>query len=130
MGQLRKDLEETKSHDMISKIRDLIAENPVGDEKAKDDEKTKKDSTENDQAKSKKQDKSLKPKDDIPAGHSADEDAVARSLVKQEKYENDQVKFAKDAIDEKSQENKRAFEKTKNFLHLVENGLLEFQKGY
>jgi len=115
---------------MISKIRDLIAENPVGDEKAKDDEKTKKDSTENDQAKSKKQEKSLKPKDDIPAGHSADEDAVARSLVKQEKYENDQVKFAKDAIDEKSQENKRAFEKTKNFLHLVENGLLEFQNGY
>jgi len=115
---------------MMSKIRDLIAENPVGDKKAKDDEKTKKDSTKNDQAKSKKQNKSLKPKDDIPAGHSASEDAVARSLVKQVKFENDQVNFAKDAIDEKSRENKRAFEKTKNFLHLIENGLLEFQNGY
>jgi len=111
---------------MISKIRDLIAENPEGDGKAKDHEKTK----EKDQAKNKKQDKSLKPKDNIPAAHSADEDAVARSLVKQEKYENDQVKFAKDAIDEKSEENKRAFEKTKNFLYLIENGLLEFQNGY
>ena len=115
---------------MISKIRDLIAENPVGDAKAKDDETTKKGSKKNDHGKSEKQDKSLKPKDDIPAGHSADEDAVARSLVKQEKYEKDQVKFAKDAIDEKSQENKRAFEKTKNFLNLIENGLLEFQNGY
>ena len=116
---------------MISKIRDLIAENPrLGDEKAKDNEKTKKNTTEHDQAKSKKQDKSLKPKDEIPAGHSAEEDAVARSLVKQEKYENEQVKFARDAIDEKSQENKRAFEKTKNFLYLIENGLLEFQNGY
>ena len=130
LGQLKHDLEETKSHDMISKIRDLIAENPLGDEKAKDKEKTKNDSKKNDQAKYKKQGKSLKPKDDIPAGHSADEDAVARSLVKQAKYQNDQVKFAKDAIDEKSQENKRAFEKTKNFLHLIENGLLEFQNGY
>ena len=130
LGQLKHDLEETKSHDMISKIRDLIAENPLGDEKAKDKEKTNNDSKENDQAKNKKQSKSLKPKDDIPAGHSADEDAVARSLVKQEKYQNDQVKFAKDAIDEKSQENKRAFEKTKNFLQLIENGLLEFQNGY
>ena len=114
----------------MSKIRDLIAENPVGDKKAKDDEKTKKESAANDQKKSKKQNKSLKPKDEIPAGHRADEDAVARSLVKQEKFENDQVKFAKDAIDEKSRENKRAFEKTKNFLHLIENGLLEFQNGY
>ena len=133
LGQLRKDLDETKSHDMISKIRDLIAENPEGDEKAKDHEKAKKDTKvtkEKDQAKSEKQDKSLKPKDNIPAAHSADEDAVARNLVKQEKYENDQVKFAKDAIDEKSQENKRAFEKTKNFLYLIENGLLEFQNGY
>ena len=115
---------------MISKIRDLIAENPLGDEKAKDKEKNKNDSKKNDQAKNEKQGESLKPKDDIPAGHSADEDAVARSLVKQEKYQNDQVKFAKDAIDEKSQENKRAFEKTKNFLQLIENGLLEFQNGY
>ena len=130
LGQLKHDLEETKSHDMISKIRDLIAENSLGDENAKDKEKTKNDSKKNDQAKNKKQGKSLKPKDDIPAGHSADEDAVARSLVKQERYQNDQVKFAKDAIDEKSQENKRAFEKTKNFLHLIENGLLEFQNGY
>ena len=130
LGQLKHDLEETKSHDMISKIRDLIAENSLGDENAKDKEKTKNDSKKNDQAKNKKQGKSLKPKDDIPAGHSADEDAVARSLVKQEKYQNDQVKFAKDAIDEKSQENKRAFEKTKNFLQLIENGLLEFQNGY
>lgn len=129
LGQLKKDLEETKSRDMISKIRDLIAENLMSDEKAKDKEKNKNDSKENDRAKNKKHDKSLKPKDDIPAGHSADEDAVARSLVKQEKYQNDQVRFAKDAIDEKSQENKRTIEKTKNFLQLIENGLLEFQNG-
>lgn len=130
MGQLKKDLEETKSRDLISKIRDLIAENPAGDKKAKDNEKTKKDSTKHDETKSKKQDKSLKPKDKIPAGYNTDEDAIARSLVKQEQYENDQVKFAKDAIDEKSQENKRAFEKTKHFLYLIENGLFEFQNGY
>lgn len=130
MGQLKKDLEETKSRDLISKIRDLIAENPEGDKKAKDNEKTKKDSTKHDEAKSKKHDKSLKPKDKIPAGYNTDEDAIARSLVKQEQYENDQVKFAKDAIDEKSQENKRAFEKTKHFLYLIENGLFEFQNGY
>ena len=130
MGQLKKDLEETKSHDLISKIRDLISENPAGDEKAKDNEKTKKDSTKHDEANSKKHDKSRKPKDKIPAGDGTDEDAVARSLVKQEQYENNQVKFAKDAIDEKSQENKRAFEKTKHFLYLIENGLLEFQNGY
>ena len=132
LGQLGKDLEETKSHDMISKIRELIAENPAVKGKQDDHEKAKKETKatkEKDQVESKKQDKRLKPKDSIPTARSEDEDAVARSLLNQEKHDKEQLKWAKDAINERSQENKRAFEKTKHFLKQIEEGLMQFQNG-
>ncbi|KAL9988902.1 hypothetical protein ACROYT_G003394 [Oculina patagonica] len=133
LGQLGKDLEETKSHDMISKIRELIADVPAVNGKSNDHKKAKKETKtatkEKDQAKSKKHDKQLKPKDSIPTAHN-EEDAVARSLLNQEKHEKKQLKWAQDVINEKSQENKRAFEKTKNFLAQIEEGLMQFENGF
>ncbi|XP_078355214.1 uncharacterized protein LOC144639799 [Oculina patagonica] len=117
---------------MISKIRELIADVPAVKGKIDDHEKAKKETKaikEKDQANSKKHDKHLKPKDSIPTAQN-EEDAVARSLMTQEKHEKKQLKWAQDVINEKSQENKRAFEKTKNFLMQIEEGLMQFQNGF
>ena len=132
MGQLSKDIEETKSHDMISKIREMIAEKPEKEEH--DDEKDSKKSigTEDskDQSKGDKQHKKLKPKDNIPSALEADETAVARSLLDLQKHEVEEVEKAKGAIHEKAQANKRAFEKTKDLLKEMEDGLLKFGNVY
>ena len=126
MGQLGKDIEDTKSNDMISKIRELIAEKPDDDDDEK--EKQKIESTkEKDETKSKKEHKLLKPKDSIP---STDENAVVRSLLNQEDSQNEAVDKVKGVINEKTQENKRAFEKTKEFLERIEDGLLQFEKRF
>lgn len=134
LGQLEKDLEETKSHDVISQIRELINDNPILDVKPDEHEKAKKETKaikEKDEGKSKKQDKLRKPKDSIPTTHNEDEEnAVARSLVNQEQKQKQQLKWAKDVVNERSQENKRAFEKTKNFLTQIEEGLMQFQNGF
>lgn len=132
LGQLSKDIEETKSHDMINKIRELIAEKP--DEEEHDDHekdaKETKATKDKEQKKSDKQHKQLKPKDSIPSAHDADENAVARSIVNVQKHETTEVKKAKNAIDESAQANKRAFEKTKDFLRQIEDGILQFQNDF
>ena len=117
---------------MISKIRELIDDNPVvGKKHDDDDEKARKETkATTDQTKSKEHDKLLKPKDNIPTAQSADEDTVVRSLLNQEKHESKQLNWAKDVINERSQENKRAFEKTKNFLMRIEKGLMQFQNDF
>ena len=153
LGQLGKDIQGTQTHDMITKIRELIAENPdagkKGRESKPDDTKphnTKSDGknlkdkkvdhiaktvnikkkTKKDQAKR----KALNPKDRIPWAHKVDENEVAqRLLANAELYENEQVKRAKDVIEKKTRENKRAIKKTKDFLREVMAGLLHVQNG-
>lgn len=83
-----------------------------------------------DQSKSGKQHNKLKPKDNIPSGLNEDETAVARSLLNLQKHEVEEVEKAKDAIHEKAQANKRAFEKTKDLLKEMEDGLLKFENVY
>lgn len=106
----------------------MIAEKPEKEEH--DDEKDSKKSigTEDskDQSKGDKQHKKLKPKDNIPSALEADETAVARSLLDLQKHEVEEVEKAEDAIHEKAQANKRAFEKTKDLLKEMEDGLLKF----
>ena len=140
---------------MITKIRELIAEKPDAgkrtndskhedskprdtksngknfkDKKADHNKKAKtvksKEKTKKDQAKK----KILNPKDRIPWAHKAEENEVAqRLLANAELYENEQVKMARDVIEKKTRENKRAIEKTKDFLREVEAGLLQVQNG-
>lgn len=178
LGKLGKDIQGTKTFDMITKIRALIAEKPADkksnetkdndkkpgdkntdDKKPKDaksddrkkedtksDEKKSKDmkadsdktakatkpkeTKKEDQEKSKKKHKALRPKDRIPGTNRTDKSVEAqRLLVNAEMYENEQVKRARNVIEKKKEENKRAFEKAKDFLRQIQDGLLQFQHG-
>jgi len=158
LGRLGKDIQGTKTHDMITKIREMIAEKPAdkktknkkaddkkhdnkkSDDKKLDDAKSGNNKTakapkptetkEQDQVKSKKHGKSLRPKDTIPGANNANESLEAqRLLADAEMYEYEETKRARDAIEKKIEDNKRAVEKTKDFLTQVENGLLQVYHG-
>ena len=173
LGKLGKDIQGTKTFDMITKIRAMIAEKPADkksnetkdNDKKPDDKKPKdaksdemkkedtksgnksedmkpdsdktakaatkpKETKKKDQAKSKKNHKALRPKDRIPGTNRTDKSVEAqRLLVNAEMYENEQVKQARNAIEKKKEENKRAFEKAKDFLRQIQDGLLQFQYG-
>jgi len=153
LGRLGKDIQGTKTHDMITKIREMIAEKPAdkktknkkaddkkhdnkkpGDAKSGDNKTAKAtkptETKKEDHAKSKKRGKFLRPKDTIPGANNANESLEAqRLLADAEMYEYEETKRARDAIEKKIEDNKRAVEKTKDFLTQVENGLLQVYHG-
>lgn len=60
-----------------------------------------------------------------------DEKAIAQNLLTEaEKREIEQVKKARDAIEMKVENNKRAFDRAKQFLRQIQDGLLQIQNGF
>lgn len=88
-------------------------------------------SEEKDQVKSKNNTKSRHPKNIIPGMGETDEKAIAQNLLTEaEKRESEQVKKAGDAIEMKVENNKRAFDRAKQFLRQIQDGLLQIQNGF
>jgi len=88
-------------------------------------------SKEKDQVKSKNNTKSRHPKNIIPGMGETDERAIAQNLLTEaEKRESEQVKKTRDAIEMKVENNKRAFDRAKQFLRQIQDGLLQIQNGF
>lgn len=123
-----KKLKESDARPKDSKSIDKKADNHHKTSKIK---KLSTEKTEKDYAnRSKTGHKSLSAKDRIPlAPFVGEKKAAERLLANAEKFENEQVKRARDAIEEKTQENEQAVKKAREFLHRIETGLLQIQNG-
>lgn len=209
LGKLGKDIQDTKTHDMITKIRHLIENKPIKkktdekkhetkandriaesehrkpEDKTNNSQKFNKDKTadhrksnvnvskagnkttenhksmkdktsqlkkhedkkldndkraksnkskmtkEKDRTESKKNKKSRHPKDIIPRIGKTDDGLEAQRLLENaEMHEIAQVKMARDAIEKRAEDNKRAFDRAKIFLRQIQDGLLQIKNGF
>ena len=84
-----------------------------------------------DQVKSKKNTKSRHPKNIIPGMGKTDEKTIAQNLLTEaEKRESERVKKTRDAIEKRTKDNKRAFDRAKQFLRQIQDGLVQIQNGF
>ena len=125
-----KKAEDAKHADKIARPNNKKSNN-----KTSDDDKTAKpvkpkETKKDDHAKSRKKHNALHPKDRIPGRNKVDERVVAQRILENAKmYENEQVKRARDFVEKKTEDNKRAIENAKDFLRRVQDGLLQVQNG-